>query len=126
MALFGALATGCAGGGSGDGFEQPPVSDFRAGACTTLAPDILSVGRDARRLGTANVAPPSVQAALKQAQDRLRAAESTLEADVAPMVSDVVVAIGAVRLSSDTGGLTLSIGKDLSTAYQRLVDGCIS
>lgn len=63
---------------------------------------------------------------MKQAQDRLRAAESTLEADVAPMVSDVVVAIGAVRLSSDTGGLTLSIGKDLSTAYQRLVDGCIS
>lgn len=89
-----------------------------------MAPDILSIGRDARRLGTADAAPPPVRATLTASQDRLRSAQPTLEADVTPLVSDVVVAIGAVRLSSDTGGFTPAIATDLSAAYQRLVDGC--
>ncbi len=123
VALIG-IAGGCTLGGSEPTFEQPPESAFRAGACRGMAPDILAIGRDARNLGAGDAAPPPVAANLRAAQDRLRAVQPTLEPDVAPLVDDVVVAIGDVRLASVVNGLTASMATDLSAKYERLVGGC--
>lgn len=122
--LGGALVGGCASRKSGADFQQPPVSAFRQGACQSMAPDILSIGRDARRLGTSATPPQDVRDALKASQDRIRAVQPSLDPDLAAPVEDLVIAVGVVRLRSDTKGFTTAAASDLSAAYQRLVDAC--
>lgn len=89
-----------------------------------MAPDILSIGRDARRLGTASSPPKAVRAALKAAQDHIRAVQPSVEPALATPVQDLVGAVGAVRLRSDTNSFETSMTSDLTVAYQRLVDTC--
>lgn len=121
-----AMASGCSAHGSRAEFTQPPVSAFRDGSCRTMAPDVLAIGRDARRLGTTNAPPQETRDALKAAQTRIRALQPGLDPSLSKPVENLVESVGIVRLLSDTKGFTPALATDLSTAVKALVDTCTS
>lgn len=105
-------------------FSQPPTSAFAAGSCQSIAADVLTIGRDARRLGSEPTPPKDVLSSLTAAQTRVRAAQAGLGATLATPVDHLVVAVGVVRLSGVTGSYVASMGTSVSTAYQQVVDAC--
>ena len=116
-------AVGCSRDTAPPPFRQPPVDSFAAGPCTTMAPAILSIGRDAQQLSTT----PS-QAVL----DRLTTAQATLrtqQADLQPLlqtpVADLVATVGVVRLRARIGSYAPALAQEVRVAYQRLIDVCV-
>lgn len=118
LVLF--TAVGC----SSDKDDLPSVDDFRAGDCRTIAPDVLTIGRDAGLLGTAPGPPRDVRASLRTAQDRIRALQPSLEPDLTAPVDVLVVAVGVVRLRSDSNGYAPSLGTELATATETVLRVC--
>lgn len=115
------VLAGCSGGSS---FSQPAASAFHEGTCRTVAPQVLSIGRDARRLGTSATPPEEVRDRLKQAQEALIAVQPTADAAVVAPLAKLVVSVGLVRLRSDGNTYTPDLGTALSTAYDTLVRAC--
>lgn len=127
-ALVGATLAGCTGGArpgrTSSGPSQPPVSAFRDGACRTVAPAVLRVGRDARRLGTASQLPEDVAGDLTTDQATLSAAQPTVDADARPAFARLVVQLGLVRLRSDTHSFSKDLTPDLVASYDAAVAAC--
>jgi len=119
-----ALLAGCGSSGSAPSFAQPPVSSFHAGPCRTTAAATLEIGRDARKLGKAAVPPTDVRDRLKKDQTLLRAAQPDFDPATMPAVDALVVAVGVVRLRSDTNSYSPELGTALSKAYQAAVAAC--
>ena len=125
--LSAALLAGCTGSSSGPTpptFAQPSAAAFTDGPCRTLADPVLSVGRDARRLGDGPTPPADVRASLKDAQDLLAASQESLQPPLAKPFGDLVVTIGLVRLRADGNTYEPSLGADLSKAYDAVVAAC--
>jgi hypothetical protein len=115
------VLAGCSGGSS---FSQPEASTFHDGTCRTIAPQVLSIGRDARKLGTSATPPVDVRDRLKQAQEALIAVQPTADAAVVAPLAKLVVSIGLVRLRADGNTYSPDLGTALSTAYDALVKSC--
>ncbi len=109
---------------SAPSFEQPKASTFQAGTCRTVADQILSVGRDARQLGTSSTPPAEVRARLKAAQEALAAVRPNAEPALAKPLDTLVVSIGLVRIRSDGNTYTADLGTSLSKAYEAVVATC--
>ncbi len=112
-------ASGCTVGG-----EERSIGDFRAGGCRQLAPDVLTIARDAAKLGSSASPPQDVLDSLATAQSRIRAAQPTLEPDLTTATDALVVQVGVVRLRSDTHTYVPSVGEDLRKASDELVQVC--
>lgn len=124
VALSATLIAGCAAGcTSSQGLPRP--SEFRAGSCQHLAPDILQVAADADRLGAGSTPPSDVRDALARAQGRLRTSLPDSSHDLAAATNDVIVAIGVVRLGSDTNAYTPAAGADMGRAAKRVIALCV-
>ena len=124
VAMAGVVVAGCSGADKPPEFEQPPTSAFKAGSCATMAPHVLSIGRDARRLGKGPTPPADLQNSLKTAQEQIRAAQPTLDAGLKAPVQALVTAVGVVRLSAVTGSFTPTMGTELSAAYDGVIKAC--
>lgn len=120
-ALSLAALAGCS---SGSTFAQPAAKTFHAGTCRTIAPQVLSVGRDARKLGTAKIAPTDVRDRLKQAQEALIAVAPTADTAVATPLSKLIVSIGLVRIRADGNEYAPDLGTALSGAYDTMITAC--
>lgn len=119
------LLAGCNGSsGSHDALTQPKPSAFKDGPCRAVADPVLTIGRDARKLGTGASPPSDVRADLKTAQDAVAAVRPGLEPALAARFSRLVVAVGLVRLRSDANTYAPSLGTSLSEAYDAVVSAC--
>ncbi|MCA1710154.1 MAG: hypothetical protein LC789_00350 [Actinobacteria bacterium] len=122
-----ALAAGCTSGSSGSsGPKQPPVSAFTDGTCRVIAPDVLSIGRDARavEVGVGTKVAPATLMRLEEAQSRLRPLVEGAEPAYQPALDKLVVAVGLVRLQARVGGVKAPTRDNLLQSYQALVDVC--
>lgn len=109
---------------SGSTFAQPEAKAFHDGTCRTVASQVLSVGRDARKLGTSASPPDDVRDRLKAAQAALIAVQSTADAAVVAPLDKLVVSIGLVRIRADGNSYAPELGTALSAAYDAVVTAC--
>ena len=116
-----ALATSCSSGSSGP--KQPAASAFTDGTCRTAAPDVLTIGKQARKLG--KDAPASALAPMTSAQDRLDTIASGAEPTYQPALRKLVTAVGLVRLRAHTGTYVPSLGQDVVSAYDGVLAVCV-
>lgn len=125
-----ALVSGCTGGGDRAGevgpaaLSQPPAADFLAGTCRSAADDVLSVGRDARALGSGPAVAEPVLASLSAAQSRLDVLARTAAADVRPPLRQLIVTIGLVRLRAVGSSLDGELAGALTRDYEGLLGAC--
>ena len=118
------LATACSSGSSGP--KQPSVSSFAEGTCRTAGPDVLTIGEQARKLGSTKTAASGPLAALTSAQDRLDAIATAAEPAYQPALRKLVTAVGLVRLRAHTGSYATSLGQDVLSAYDGVLAACTS
>jgi len=104
--------------------KQPAVSAFAEGTCRSIAPDVLSIGKDARSLGDGGEVDKDVLASLEEAQTRLRAIVEGAEPAYKPAIDKLVVAVGLVRFQAKAGRYQPQTGDNLVTSYDGLVDVC--
>ena len=97
------VLAGCSGSSSPSAFRQPAVSDFAAGTCRTVAPDVLSIGKDAQRLGAGGEVKADVLTSLETAQSGIRPPVEAAEPAYKPALPKRGVSVGLGRLHA-TGG----------------------
>lgn len=100
------LALGCgltACGGSSSTPKQPAVTAFADGTCRVAAPDVLSIDRDARRLGKGGDVDAAVLTRMTAAQSALDTLASGAEPAYRPALQKLVVQVGLVRLQAHVG-----------------------
>lgn len=119
-----ALATACSSGS--DGPKQPAVSAFTEGTCRAAAPDVLTIGKQARKLGTAKTPASGPLGMLTSAQDRLDAIASGAEPTYQPALRKLVTAVGLVRFRAHIGSYVPSLGQDVISAYDGVLAVCTS
>ncbi len=124
--------TACSGGGTsakpGPTLKQPPVAAFTAGPCRVMAPDLLAIERDAAELGGPAAPSESVLGRLKDAQGRIRALQPSFAADtvLTPVVEDLVVAVGVVRLTAVSNVYKPSYAADVKRLAAAAITSCTS
>ena len=126
LAVCTALLTACSGSSAGAsaGPKQPAASTFAAGTCRTAAPDILEIGKDAYRLGKGPEIAKPVVASLTSAQDRLSAISDAAEPAYKPAFTQLVVAVGLIRLQAHVGSYRQQQGDHLVSSYDAVVTAC--
>lgn len=117
------LAAGC-GGSSTSGPTLPAVSAFRAGTCRVVAPDVLQIARDARRLGKGGDVPAQVLTSLASAQDRVKQVAPGAEPAYQPALTRLVVSVGLIRLQSGVGSYRTSQGQILQHDDAAVIAAC--
>lgn len=115
------LAAACS---TGSGFAQPAVSAFTAGTCRVVAPDVLQIGRIGHRLGSGPEVGAAAVAKLTSAQDGLRQVAAGAEPALQPALSNLVVAVGLVRLQARLGSYHRAQGDNLMARYRDAVRVC--
>ena len=124
--------TACSGGGTsakpGPTLKQPPVAAFTAGPCRAMAPDLLTMERDAAQLGSATTVSEPVLGRLKDGQGRIRALQPSFAADkvLTPAIEDLVVAVGVVRLTAVSNVYKPSYAADVSRLAAAAITSCTS
>lgn len=119
------VTAGCAGSSSSQStFVQPKPAAFKDGPCRAVADSVLSIGRDARKLGKGSTPPRGVRDDLKSAQDAVAAVQSGLDPALVVPFSRLVIAVGVVRLRADSNTFDPSLATSLSTAYDGVVSAC--
>ena len=108
------------------GPRVPAESEFQAGTCASLAPDVIAVGKAIGRLGTGKVVGRDVKVSLRDAQDRIFAVTEAAEPTLKPALDDLVVKIGIVRIRADGNEYDASLGASLTKAYDQVVNVCTS
>jgi hypothetical protein len=104
--------------------KQPAESAFAEGTCRSIAPDVLSIGKDARSLGDGGEVDKDVLTRLEQAQTRLRAVVEGAEPAYKPAIDKLVVAVGLVRFQAKPGRYQPQTGDNLVASYDGVVDVC--
>ena len=104
--------------------ELPALVDFRAGACRTAAPDLLTLGRTLPRLGDEPTVEADVQDVLREVQDGLVAVVPAAEPQYAGPLQELVETLGGVRIRAVGNTYDPLLGDNLATAYQRAVEVC--
>ena len=123
LALAAPLLSLTACSGSSDGFSQPDVSAFRAGDCRTAAPNVLTIGREARKLGTAAQPPAAVLTALTDAQAPFLTIPFT-DPQAGAALKRLTTAVGFVRLRSVGKEYDPSLAASVTTAYDDVLRAC--
>ena len=129
VALLGLLLVGCtSSGGSApsapSGPRVPAESEFKAGTCASLAPDVIAVGQAIPKLGSGGDVEQDVKVSLRDAQDRIFAVTEAAEPDLKPALDELVVKIGIVRVRADGNTYETSLGELLTKAYDGVLDVC--
>ncbi len=125
LLLTAVLAAGCTSGSDepdAPAFRPPAETAFSEGTCRLAAPDVVAVGQQAHDLGDA--VPPEAATLLRESQSRLDALAESAEPAVKTPLSRLVVAIGAVRIRSDSGTYESSLARDVIAAYDAVVSAC--
>ena len=118
------VGTACS-AGSVPATEAPPSETaFTAGTCRAVAPDVLSIGRDAQRLGPGPEVDKALLDSLADAQTRLRALADTAEPTYKPALEKLSVAVGLVRLQARVGSYRPAEGNNLRTSYAAVLKVC--
>jgi predicted outer membrane protein len=123
LPVLAALALGVAACGSSSD-KQPAASAFAAGTCRAAAPDVLSIGSVAKRLG--DKVSPEARTALREAQSRLSTLAEAAEPSYKPSLDALVVSAGFVRIRADGNTYDRSLGTQLMTDYRAVVKACTS
>ena len=123
LALAAPLLSLTACSGSSNGFSQPDVTAFRAGDCRTAAPNVLAIGREARKLGTAAQPPAAVLAALTDAQAPFLTSPFS-DAQAGAALRRLTTAVGFVRLRSVGKEYDPSLAASVTTAYDDVLRAC--
>ncbi len=113
------LLAGC----SGDA-DAPSPESFRPGTCQAVAPDVIALGKDARRLGDDGVVEQEVKDSLREAQTRLSDVTETAERELQPVLTKLVTTAGLVRLRADGNTYEPALGKQLRRDYEAVVTAC--
>ena len=122
--LCAAFLSACSGSSGDSGPKQPATSAFAEGTCRTAAPDILEIGRNAYRLGKGpEIAKPVVES-LTSAQDRLSTISDAAEPAYRPALTQLVVAVGLIRLQAHVGSYHQQQGDHLVSSYNAVVTAC--
>lgn len=104
--------------------DQPSATAFADGTCRAVAPDVLAIGRDVRRLGDGGEVDADVLRRLEEAQGRVRGLAETAEPSYKKALDDLVVAVGLVRLQGRVGTYAPEQGENLQRTYDSVVDAC--
>lgn len=119
------LLSACGGPSAAEkAFPLPATSAFQPGTCDVIAPDVVALGRAARRLGKGPTVPKPVEDDLTAAQKSLQAVAETAEPSVKPLLDAVVTRAGLVRVGIDVGRYSPDIGAPLGESYRALVRSC--
>lgn len=119
---FAALLAGCT---SSDGApEVPAESAFLEGTCRAAAPDVIAVGRTLPRLGDGGVVDQAVKDELRAAQDGLFALVPSAEEMYKPVLDELVLSTGIVRLRADSNTYEPDLGGLLRRSYERALSVC--
>jgi len=123
LATLAAVVTVYASGSSGP--KQPAVSAFAQGTCRTAAPDVLVIGRTVGKLGTRREAAAKPLSEMTDAQARLDVIAKAAEPTYKPALRRLVIAVGLVRFRSQTRSYVVSLGSDVTTAYDGVLAVCV-
>ncbi len=104
--------------------SAPAESAFTDGTCRLAAPDIIAIGRDARRLGDGGKVEEDVKDSLRESQDRLAALAETATPDAKPVLDRLVLVTGLVRVRADGNTYETQLGDNLVAAYDAAVLTC--
>ena len=119
------LLAGCSSSGDEpDAPDLPAESAFAEGTCALAAPDVLEVARTVPELGDEGTVERGLQETLKTTQDRLFALAEGAEPEVAPLLDTVVERIGAVRIRAVGNTYEASLGDELGTSVDALIEQC--
>lgn len=119
------LTAGCGGSSTPKStFTQPKPAAFKDGPCRAVAPSVLSIGRDARKLGKGPMPPASVRDDLKSAQDAVAAVQAGLDPALVAPFSRLVIAVGVVRIRADSNTFEPALARSLSEAYEGVLSAC--
>lgn len=105
--------------------KQPAATAFIEGTCRTAAPDVLQIGRDARRLGKGPDLAAGTESSLAKAQASLDAVTTAAEPSYQPSLRKLVTAVGLVRFRARVGSYTPSLGRDVTSAYDAVLAVCV-
>jgi hypothetical protein len=105
-------------------FRPPPESSFRAGDCSTIATDLIDLGRATYDLRGVAAPDEAARDTLRSAQDRVAAIAETADPTVKPALDRVVLTSGLVRIRADTRLLEPEVLDDLRAAYEQAVKVC--
>jgi hypothetical protein len=119
-----ALAAAALAASACTGSSGPSASDFTAGTCRTVAPDVLAIGEQLDRIGKGPEVAKGVLSALKGAQDGLRQLAPGAEEPYRGPLEDLVTAVGLVRLQAAAGRYRSDTGTNLREKYDRVVAAC--
>ncbi|MBC7678296.1 MAG: hypothetical protein H7233_04820 [Pseudorhodobacter sp.] len=124
LMLAACTSSGSSGPSASAGPRVPAESDFTAGTCASLAPDVIAIGKDIPRLGSGGDVDQEVKDSLRDAQDRIFAVAQAAEPEVKPALDDFVIKIGIVRVRADGNSYATSLGDLLTTAYDGVLAVC--
>ena len=127
LAALAGLVAGCSsqtGSSATTVKPAPPVSAFSEGTCRVVAPDVLTIGRDAHRLGKGPAVDAGVVASLTAAQTAVRQVAPGAEPRYQPALNSLVTAVGLVRLQARVGSYHPEQGANLVSAYDAVVGMC--
>jgi hypothetical protein len=122
LAAVAFAGAGCT-GGKKEQLLRPGLDQFHTGTCYDAAPTILAVGDLAIRLRSASQVSTVDQTTLDTGQKELRKLRTSAELE--QPVTDLVTAIGFVRLRVDSHSYDKKLMQDLLTAEQQVVKRCV-
>lgn len=120
------LLVGCSSSADEEPVEPdlPAESAFHEGTCALAAPDVLQLARTVSGLGDEPSVERGVQDTLRTTQDRLFTLAEGAEPEVAPLLSTVVERIGAVRIRAVGNTYEPSLGNELDSSLDALIEQC--
>jgi len=119
-----ALALVLAGCASADAEEMPKADEFRAGTCRQAAEPVLALARIAERNDGANGVSMSDRQELATHQKTLKAIKP--EAELATPLTELITAIGFVRIRLDGKSYDPALLRDLDAARRAVQSRCTS
>jgi hypothetical protein len=119
-----ALALVLAGCASADAEEMPKADEFRAGTCRQAAEPVLALARIAERNDGADGVSMSDRQELATHQKTLKAIKP--EAELATPLTELITAIGFVRIRLDGKSYDPALLRDLDAARRAVQSRCTS
>lgn len=104
--------------------REPSVTVFAAGTCRQAAPAVITVDRLVHQVRDQHKKPTAIAAAMTTAQRQLRAVPLGSDPTVDALLHNLIVDIGVLRISVDTGNYQPARLDRVARSQQAVVNHC--
>jgi hypothetical protein len=123
--VLGACTAANADSPGGDAENLPTVDQFQAGACRSAAEDVQGLAKLAKRANGAKTVASKDRAELRDRQVRLAKLRADADPGVRQPLSNLVTAIGFVRVTPNTAEFDPKVLGDMDKARRALQKACV-